>query len=240
MGFGDTIVMAPIRSIRTAVAIALVLTLAAGPGTARASVAECERVGIEAEHAFRLPAGLLLAIGRVESGRWDPSLGRVIPWPWAVNLAGAGRFATTKDDAVRLVRSALAEGRRNVDVGCFQVNLQHHPTAFDSLEQAFDPAANARYAASFLADLKTRLGSWSSAVEAYHSANPARAIPYGRAVMGKWDGGAEVRNEPVVRHGIRVWTPSPSGTAPSMIRIETGPAAPVGKTAPGNALASAR
>ena len=42
---------------------------------------------------------------------------------------------------------------RSIDIGCAQVNLMHHPDAFASLEQAFDPMANADYAARFLKQL---------------------------------------------------------------------------------------
>lgn len=200
--------------------VAAPLALVAGLGAASAS--PCERAGAEAEHAFGLPNGLLLAIGRVESGRWDRALGRLVPWPWTINQAGAGQLVETKEDAVRLTRSALASGQRNIDVGCFQVNLLHHPNAFTTLDEAFDPVSNARYAARFLTDLRARAGSWAGAVEAYHSANPARAIPYGRAVRERWmeAAGAPAAEAPITRYGIRVWTPSAPGTAPSMVKIE--------------------
>ena len=45
------------------------------------------------------------------------------------------------------MNSYRAQGARSIDVGCMQVNLLHHADAFASLEQAFDPVANARYAA---------------------------------------------------------------------------------------------
>jgi hypothetical protein len=209
---------APLR--HAAVPLGLLAGLwAAAPAPAAASA--CERAGTDAEQAFGLPKGLLLAIGRIESGRHDPGLGRAVAWPWTWNLAGAGQWAETKETAVRLVRDALDRGHRNVDVGCFQVNLMHHPNAFPSLDEAFDPVANARYAARFLVDLKGRSGDWRAAIELYHSANPSRAIPYGRAVMNQWIEAAStgVSAQPVVAHGIRVWTPSPRGAAPSMVTI---------------------
>ena len=47
----------------------------------------------------------------------------------------------------------------------------YHPTAFASLEEAFDPAANADYAARLLLDLYRGEagGSWDTAVGLYHS-----------------------------------------------------------------------
>ena len=41
------------------------------------------------------------------------------------------------------MRIALERGVRQVDVGCMQINLQSHPHAFASLEDAFDPGSNA-------------------------------------------------------------------------------------------------
>ena len=104
----------------------------------------CEQAGVAAEREAGLPAGLLLAIGRVESGRWDPIRGRMTPWPWTMNAAGKGQYFETKDLAAQTVRAQLDGGTRSIDVGCFQISLLYHPAAFDSLEQAFDPAANAR------------------------------------------------------------------------------------------------
>lgn len=224
MAIRHTLVVALLASV------AAPLAFVAGTGAAHASGVMCERAGTTAEKEHGLPDGLLLAIGRVESGRWDPFLGRVTPWPWAVNVAGAGNLSASRDGAIGAVRDAQSAGQRNIDVGCFQVNLMHHPNAFATLDDAFDPFINARYAARLLAGAKQRLGTWTAAVEAYHSANPARGIPYGRAVMGKWTeaASATVSGQPVSAHGMKVWTPSPTGSAPSMIAIS--PGAPGGRT----------
>ncbi|OYW08229.1 MAG: hypothetical protein B7Z53_05095, partial [Rhodospirillales bacterium 12-71-4] len=66
----------------------------------------------------------------------------------------------------------------SMDVGCMQVNLRHHPDAFANLEEAFDPMANARYAARFLRALQARAGDWMTAAGHYHSQTPARAEAY--------------------------------------------------------------
>src|SRR5271165_6672069 len=95
----------------------------------------CERAGVAAEQAAGLPSGLLLAIGRVESGRWDSTLARVTAWPWAINAAGKGQWFPAKEAATQTVRALLDGGTRSIDVGCFQINLMWHPTAFANLEQ---------------------------------------------------------------------------------------------------------
>ena len=69
---------------------------------------------------------------------------------------GQGRYLSSKLEAINEVRELQARGIRNIDVGCMQVNLYHHPDAFFSLEQAFDPAANVTYAAQFLRSLYRR------------------------------------------------------------------------------------
>ena len=67
-----------------------------------------------------------------------------------------------------------------------QVNLMYHPDAFTSLEDAFDPASNARYAARFLQQLYARTGTWPAAASGYHSLNAEFGGPYGRKVMAIW------------------------------------------------------
>ena len=57
---------------------------------------------------------------------------------------------------MRAVRKLQRRGVRNIDVGCMQVNLRYHPKAFKSLGQAFDPRANAAYAAGFLRKLRDK------------------------------------------------------------------------------------
>src|SRR5271163_3274407 len=112
--------------------------------------AACRQAIAAAAHAHAVPGPLLAAIGRVESGRRDPQTGAWLPWPWTVDADGQGSFYDTKAQAVAAVRALQAEGARSIDVGCMQVSLLHHPDAFASLDQAFDPVANAEYAAGFL------------------------------------------------------------------------------------------
>ncbi len=199
------------RLLRSGLAIAGVLSVFAG---ARAQVPEsCERAGAAAEQGYGLPPGLLQAIGRVESGRWDNAAGKIVVWPWSVDVDGQPHRYDSAEAALQDVRAQSAEGRHSIDVGCFQINLGWHPGAFASLEQAFDPVANANYAAAFLRSLNLRLGSWTDAVAAYHSANPDLGIPYRERVMAIWST-APVQvpawQTDVERFGMRIWTPANS------------------------------
>ena len=156
----------------------------AGPGAATPA-ALC-RVAIgTAERAAGLPERLMVAIGLVESGRRDPA-GGVSPWPWTINAEGIGRFFATKAEAIEAAQALLDRGVRSLDVGCMQVNLLHHPAAFASLDQAFDPAANARYAARFLTALYAQTGAWPRAVAGYHSLTPEIGEAYARKVLAVW------------------------------------------------------
>ena len=141
------------------------------------------------EQQHRIPLGLLTAIGLTESGRTVS--GRRAVWPWTVNAAGEGHFFESKEDAVAFVAQQRAAGVDSIDVGCMQINLKHHPDAFDSLEDAFDPATNVAYAADFLTALRTDIKSWIGAARRYHSATPELGNAYGEAVLANWSGPAK-------------------------------------------------
>jgi hypothetical protein len=152
----------------------------------------CGIAGHAAEAQAGLPANLLISIGMVESGRADPLTGQVAPWPWTVNADGAGRYFENKADAEAFVRLALSSGAQDVDVGCFQISMESHPDAFATLDDAFDPVANANYAAAFLTQLKNQTGSWDTAIADYHSAVPDLGLPYERRVLAAWHGAGNV------------------------------------------------
>lgn len=146
----------------------------------------CRPAIAAAEHAGAIPAQLMAAIGRVESGRLDPATRTMQPWPWTINAEGQGSYFDTKAQAIAAVNALQARGVRSIDVGCMQVNLLHHPTAFASLDEAFDPTANAAYAARLLNELHAQTGDWPRAVALYHSATPDLAAAYQRSVMAVW------------------------------------------------------
>lgn len=128
-------------------------------------VPECDSAARNAARRYDVPLDIMLSIARVESGRGT----RQDPWPWTINSEGKGYWFETKQDAIDFASDQLAAGSANFDIGCFQINLQWHPDAFASLEDALDPATNADYAARFLASLFQSDGDWKSAVAAYHS-----------------------------------------------------------------------
>lgn len=207
-------------------------SLAAPPARAEDRLA-CERAIAAEEARAALPPGLLAAIARVESGRWDAQAQRVAPWPWALNAAGSGELAPSREAAVRRVREHLGRGTRSVDVGCMQVNLRHHPDAFASLDEAFDPAANVAYAARFLLELHRRHGAWPAAIARYHSGTPERGEEYLRRVTLAWgeappagvQAPARARDPVVVMLApaasqVQVFRPNPLPTAPRPVVLQ--------------------
>jgi len=154
--------------------------------SAPAPGALCRGAIAAAEHAAAIPPLLMAAIGRVESGRRDPVSFVMAPWPWTINADGQGSFYDTKAQAIAVVRALQAHGVQSIDVGCMQVNLMHHPDAFASLDQAFDPSANAAYAARFLNELHAETNDWSRAAGLYHSATPGLAAEYQAKVAAAW------------------------------------------------------
>lgn len=152
----------------------------------------CFRYSQNFERSLRIPQGLLTAITLAETGRPNAETGQTTAWPWTINVNGQGQFFETKDEAVAATRKLIDSGQRSIDVGCAQVNLRYHPTAFQTIEDAFDPMNNMGYAARFLLSLHDLQGSWSQAVERYHSADDGRREQYREKVMGLWN--REARN----------------------------------------------
>lgn len=158
--------------------LAIAPPLAAQPADAVQS-ALCTDAIRAAEDRHATPSGLLSAIARAESGRPIGGMRGLQPWPWAINADGQAFYGSSKAEALAWARAAQARGVRFMDVGCAQVNLQFHPSAFRDLENAFDPAANADYAARFLAGLAADAGgNWYAAAGHYHSRTPELAAAY--------------------------------------------------------------
>ncbi|MDA8231557.1 MAG: transglycosylase SLT domain-containing protein [Magnetospirillum sp.] len=184
--------MAAKRLARIAGLVALAALAMAGAASAALPVLApeslCSAETGRYESRYGIPPQLLDAISIVESGRWDDVRRATIAWPWTVTAAGQGKYFPTKADAVAEVKRLRAAGVRNIDVGCMQVNLQYHPDAFSSLEEAFDPAANVAYAARFLKGLFQATNHWPTAASYYHSQTPKLAAEYRDRLMKVWSG----------------------------------------------------
>ncbi len=186
------------RPLGAALTIAALLTAAVGTGGAGPHRAlpqygppppptpfeMCEQA-VVAARPKHMPETLMAAISRVESGRLDAETGRARPWPWTINVNGIGYYFPTKEQAIASVADLEAKGTRSIDVGCMQVNLFFHPTAFATLDDAFDPGTNAAYAARFLVALYGQTGDWPLATALYHSQTQELGEDYQRRVFGQ-------------------------------------------------------
>ncbi len=167
------------------VLIALVLCGSTPASMAQTIAHACDATAAQAERDWNVPAGVLSAVGTVESGRQRGPLGAA-PWPWTINAAGRGLYFESKDEAIAAVLGLMERGYPYIDVGCFQIDIAYHPDAFASLDEAFDPERNAQAAARLLALERARVPDWATAVAHYHSATPELGGPYLQRVRAAW------------------------------------------------------
>ncbi len=208
----------------------LLAALLALPSLAWAEVpaapfALCRSAIAAAERSSGVPERLMQSIGVMESGRRDAA-GAVSAWPWTINAQGVGAYFATKAEAIAAVSALQARGVRSIDVGCMQVNLMYHGDAFASLEEAFDPGANARYAGRFLNRLLAQTGSWTGATAGYHSLTPDIGTDYARKVMAIW--GRPAPHPPVAAEAptqqatLQPWAPSSIPPASTTLSVGGG------------------
>lgn len=136
----------------------------------------CEMAASIASRDSGVPLSVLRAIALTETGKSVD--GEITPWPWTVNVKGAGTWFDDRASAETFINSKLNSGIESFDVGCFQINYRWHGHAFSSIEHMFEPLANAEYAASFLSELYIEFGDWTRAAGAYHSRTPKYARKY--------------------------------------------------------------
>ena len=139
----------------------------------------CGRATLKAEKDYQIKPELLQTIAMVESGRWDKTLNRRVAWPWTVQSNGHGHYYKTKEEAVAAVKALQAQGVKNIDVGCMQINLKYHGHAFKSVEEALEPEKNVAYGAKFLQKLYQNNGhNWQKTAMQYHSKNHTNGMMY--------------------------------------------------------------
>ncbi len=137
------------------------------------------------EKKYNIPKHLLRSISIVETGRWHPEAKAYLPWPWAINQGGKSYYLKSKKEAIEKVKQMLQDGFTNIDIGCMQINLHHHPNSFTNLSQGFDPKENIEYAANFLKKNYQLSENWQAAIAAYHSQAPI-GYDYAKKVLKIW------------------------------------------------------
>ncbi|WP_299812755.1 transglycosylase SLT domain-containing protein [uncultured Roseibium sp.] len=123
----------------------------------------CEREMIAAAKKYRVPLGVLYAVGLTETGR------RNSLYPFALNIEGKSVFPPSRLAAKQDFLQARKHGKKLIDIGCMQINHHYHGKQFRSVDHMLEPRANVQYAARFLKDLRSRQGSWTMAVARYHA-----------------------------------------------------------------------
>jgi hypothetical protein len=182
-------------ALRFALVVHLAICTAFPASGAQGAASPCTAAAHRAAALHGVPADILLTIATIESGRsGGPG------WPWTVGHRGSGFWAASLPDAVEHARSLIARGERNLDLGCFQINLYWHAASFASLEAMFDPDTNATHAARLLARHYARTGNWEAAVAAYHSATPVHAARYIERFHAARRGGPVHAPAPPVAH----------------------------------------
>lgn len=132
----------------------------------------------KAEKTYGIKQNLLQTIASVESGRWNAKKGERVAWPWTAHANGKGYFFSSKAEAVAAVKAMQERGITNIDVGCMQINLKYHGSAFSSLDEAFEPEKNTAYGASFLKKLYSSRKDWTKTAMHYHSKNWQKGTNY--------------------------------------------------------------
>ena len=127
-----------------------------------------------AASAARVPASILFAIARAESGM--PIHGRWIPWPWTLNVAAVPyRFASQEEACAALKRSLRNIPSRRIDVGLTQIDFSYYGDRVATPCDLLNPYLNLLLAARILNAFHREGDDWMLAVGRYH--RPAGGEP---------------------------------------------------------------
>lgn len=126
-----------------------------------------------------IPSTVLYAVALQESGIRRNGNGRIIPWPWSLNVAGQSRRYTTRADACAGLRQAMrSTPHTRIDAGLGQINLGYHQHRYASACDLLDPYNNLAIAAEILKEQHTPGEDWLLAIGRYH--RPAGGEPAAR------------------------------------------------------------
>lgn len=124
-----------------------------------------------------VPSSVLYAVALQESG--TRLRGRLLPWPWTLNVAGTPQRHATRVDACLALRRALRiTPAERIDVGLGQVNAGYHSHRVPQPCALLDPYRNLGIAAEILHEQHRPGEDWLVAVGRYH--RPAGGPPAAR------------------------------------------------------------
>lgn len=129
-----------------------------------------------------VPSTVLYAVALQESGaRLN---GRLIPWPWSLNVAGVSKRYNTRAEACTGLHQALRQvPATRIDAGLGQINLGYQRHRYRQPCDLLDPYVNLAIAAEILREQHTPGEDWLVAIGRYHRpAGGAPAARYRRSV----------------------------------------------------------
>lgn len=120
-----------------------------------------------AAHGAGVPSVVLFAVALQESG--VHIAGRLVPWPWTLNVAGSTHRYRTRAEACVALRNALPRvGATHIDAGLAQINLGYQRLRFTDPCDVLDPYRNLDMAAAILHEQHQSVDDWLVAVGRYH------------------------------------------------------------------------
>jgi hypothetical protein len=124
-----------------------------------------------------IPSTVLYAVALQESGtRFN---GRLVPWPWTLNVASASRrFATRAEACAGLHQALRAVSPTRIDAGLGQINLGYQRHRYDRPCELLDPYRNLALAAEILREQHAPRQDWLITIGRYH--RPAGGAPAAR------------------------------------------------------------
>jgi hypothetical protein len=165
----------------------LIAVLALSASIAQAHpVSEPQSVPPAYERAARMedvPARILFALALQESGL--PWHGRLVPWPWTLNVAGAALRYASRREACSALQGALQDLPTSAtDVGLGQINVGFQGSRVRDPCELLDPYLNLALAARILREQHRPGEGWLLAVGRYHRpAGGEEALRYQRSVQ---------------------------------------------------------
>ncbi|WP_457852586.1 transglycosylase SLT domain-containing protein [Pseudomonas lundensis] len=147
----------------------------------------------------QVPPKLLYAVALQESGR--AMNGRLVPWPWTLNVAGQSRrYGTRREACADLHQVLQVTAATRVDVGLGQLNAGYQRHRVRQPCELLEPYRNLRLAATILREQYNPNQSWLMAAGRYHRpAGGAPAVRYRQRVgqhLARLEAAASPRRTP--------------------------------------------
>jgi len=161
---------------RRAWSLLLTFGIVAGSFSAQAQEIPPPAYQIAAKRAG-IPSPVLYAIALQESGMLRE--GKIVPWPWSLNVAGEARRFGNQAEACAGLLAALRQVRATrVDAGLGQINLGYQRHRYRHPCELLDPYGNLVIAAEILLEQYRPGEDWLLAIGRYH--RPAGGAPAAR------------------------------------------------------------